>query len=1095
MSGRPVRSIVGLALRCTRAWWPQLAALAAASGIVSATIAGALGVGDAITRGLLDVARGRLARIEAAVIGEDFFRAELAREIGSCLAESDAPAAAVPAIVLGITVEAAGRDGQPRRAARATLLACDDPAAFGFAPPPPPLANDTVFVNGPLAEVLGLKAGDPVVARAAERSAVPADSPLGRRSGDSMSRRLTVAAVLPRQGIGEFSLRPTQVTSGLAVTTLATAQAILRRDAAANVVLCVSAAGDREAAEAGGRPRPADMLAACLRPTLADLGLSLAVADAADERPTPRLTSRRLLLDRETDRGAAAVLRPLGGQPSLAFLANALSPAGGGGSIPYSTVLGIESTSLPAGDLVDDAGRLLPMPGPDEILVDRWVADDLAAQGRPLAVGDDLEIKAFLPETLHGRVEERTHRLRVAGIAAMRGAAVSRGLVPEVEGITDEASIADWDPPFPFDRSRVRSTPPHDEDERYWRDYRATPKAFVALATARRIAGSRFGETTAWHVPADRVPDLGATAAAVAAEIRPDRAGVRVMPLAREAVAAARGSTPFGGLFLALSLVLVAAGLLLEWLLFALLVTAHRRDVGVLSAVGWPTARVARLLVATAAVAVIGGAVIGLGIAPVWSAALVAGLGSAWNASVSAGSRQVFGAAAPTLRACWPGAVAAAGISLAAVWWAARRAARLAPGLLLRRAGGTGPRLRRGRRELRSLVGLAWRGVISRWSRAASIAAIVGLAEFLVVVVSAFALRPVDRPDDRSSPTGGWTHIASFAEPTGIDPCDPETAARLGLSSDEQTLLARSTIARLRSNGGDDADCTNLYAAGRPTLLGVGSAFIERGGFRFVAHAPLPKGVSNPWSLLRPRDASPAAPLPAILDQATAQWGLKLGGVGARFTLPGDAGEPHAFEIVGLLEPGILQGAVIVAEESFTRAEPRISGYGMALVDAHGSATGAATRAIAAAWADASPAVQATADRLRRLYAVQNTFLAGFQALGTLGLLLGTLGVAAVQMQGVYERLGQLAVLRAIGFTLARVRQLILLETIAMVAAGVLAGAGCGLAVLAPLVARGRAVIPWGWLALSGLACLVAAMLAGLAAARGDRIPVRPVAD
>jgi hypothetical protein len=443
----------------------------------------------------------------------------------------------------------------------------------------------------------------------------------------------------------------------------------------------------------------------------------------------------------------------------------------------------------------------------------------------------------------------------------------------------------------------------------------------------------------------------------------------------------------------------------------------------------------------------------------------------------------------------WPGAVAAAGVSLAAVWWAARRAARRAPQALLRREAAAALRPFAARHAVRTLPGLAWRGVLSRWPRAMSIVAIVGLAEWLIVFVSAFSLQADDRNRDRGSPTGGWTHIVAFGEPNGIDPGDPETASQLGLSADEQAMLARCTIARLRSNGGDDASCANLYAAGRPTLLGVGPAFVDRGGFRFVDHAPLPPGGTNPWALLRSRDAAADGPIPAILDQATAQWGLRLGGVGARFTLPGDDGTRHDFQIVGLLEPGILQGAVIVAEESFTRVAPRVSGYGMALVDAGTTPAADAARTIAAAWADAAPSVQAAADRLRSLYAVQNTFLAGFQSLGTLGLLLGTLGLAAVQMQGVYERIGSLAVMRAIGFTLRRVRHLIVLETIVMVAGGVIAGAVGGLASLAPLVLRGRATIPWGWLALSSIACLVAGTLAGLFAARGDAIPTRPTAD
>ena len=1082
----PVRSVGGVAVRLVRAWWPQVAALAAASGIVAATIGGALGVGDAMVRGLSRQAQARLGRIDTAVLGQDFFRPQLAAEVAAGLASRGMHGVdVVPAIVLDITVEVPGRVGSGRAATRATLLACDDPAALGFDPPPPPLLPDAVAVNGQLAEVLGVSAGDALVLRLADRSAVPADSPLGRRLGESMSRRMTVSAVLPSGGIGEFSLRPTQVTSGLVLASREMVQRILRREAAANALLCVGSAGGR------ARESVNDAVRDCLAPSLDDLGFSL---DSATDAAL-RLTSRRLILEPAVDRAAEAVLGPRGGQPTLLFLATSIATPAGDGSIPYPTLLGIESTRLPVGDLVDESGMRLPLPTRDEIVIDRWMADDLAAQAAPITIGDELVITTFRPETLHGRVEEQTHRLRVSGIAAMRGAAVARDLVPDVEGITDEASIADWDPPFPFDRSRVRSTPPHDEDERYWQDYRATPKAFVSLDTARRIAGSRFGMTTAWHVPSDRVADAAALRTELTAGLEPEQLGLRVAPVAGEAAAAARGSTPFGGLFLGLSLVIVVAGLLLEWLLFHLLVAAHHRDLGILTAVGWPTARLRGLLLRVAAVAVIGGAVSGAIVAPVWATALITTLGRAWNASVASGSQQVFGAAAPRFAAIWPGAVAAAVISLAAVWWAARRVARAAPRRLLQ--GMAGAAFLGGRfGPVRSLAGLACRGVMHRWQRALSIVALVGLAEFLIVVVSAFALRPPLATSERTSPTGGYTHIVTFGEPTGIDPTDPGVVDQLGLSTDEQSTLARCTFARIRSNRGDDASCTNLYAATRPTLLGVGDSFIDRGGFRFVAHAPLAAESANPWKLLR-RTADDADPvIPAILDQATAQWALKLGGVGARFVLPSTAaGNGPTYEIVGLLEPGILQGAVIVSEENFLHVEPQTSGYGMAVVDCGDMPVPAASQAIAAAWADAAVSVQVADDRLRSLYAVQNTFLAGFQALGTLGILIGTLGVAAVQMQGVFERLGPLSLLRAVGFTLARVRWLIVLETVLMVGVGVVAGAAAALVTLAAVVARGQAVIPWGWLAASATACLLSAVIAGMLATRRDTIPIRPHAD
>ncbi|MFN9273711.1 MAG: FtsX-like permease family protein [Planctomycetia bacterium] len=1136
-----VRSVAAVAARLVRHWWRQLAALAAACGVVATTITGALGVGDGMNRGLQSLAVARLGRIDAAVRSPDFFSATLVDRMHAD-AGAEPAARLVATIVIEATVETAADTGAARRSSSATVLGCDDPAGLGFAPPPPALAADGVVINMALAEALGLGVGDALILRIAGRSAVPADSPLGRRTAAASGKRLRVEAVLPREGLGQFSLEPVQVTRPLVVVARETVQKILREDDVANTMFAIPT----NPAPAPGAT--AHWLRNRLAPKLVDYGLTLEPAGPAPEAPL-RLTSRRLILSPEVDRAAEAILRPLGGQPSLVFLANAMRPeaAGDAASIPYSTVLGIASTSQPSGPLVDAAGEPLALPGPDEIIIDRWMADDLAAQGRPIAVGDALVIRFFLPETLHGRVEETARSLRVSGIAAMRGAAIARDLVPEVEGVSDERSIADWDPPFPFDASRVRTTPPHDEDDRYWKEYGTTPKAFVSLDTARRLAGSRFGGSTAWHLPPQSAADIPAIQERLAAAIRPDAMGLRVASLRDEAIAAARGSTPFGSLFLALSSFVVAAGLLLEWLLFRLLVAARRRDIGILAAIGWPPTRIAWLLTLIGGLAAIVGVAVGAMVGPAWSAVLLEALSISWNKGVAAGSAQAFGAAAPSRSAIWPGALASMAVSLVTLWSAARRAGRLPPLALLRGPGdgatatGRQPfvvaiavaalalaaiagglaqaadsrqavplfflasvaaltgllaivrlwfgRFGRGRGvAVNSLAALACRAIAHRPGRAFAVVALVAIAEFLIVAVSSFAIQPRETPGDRRSPTGGWTHIATYGAPTGIDPADQLQHAVLGLSADDQATLAGCTIARLRATAGSDASCTNLYAPGRPNVIGVGPGFIDRGGFRFAAHAALPEGQENPWTLLDEKRG--AGPIPCVLDQATAQWALKVGGVGARFEIPGDEGERLALEVVGLLEPGILQGSVIVGERDFEHMFPRRSGYAMALVEAPAGwrpaavGTDPVAGAIAAAWADAAATVQTAGERFASLAAVQNTFLGGFQALGTLGLLLGTAGLAAVQMQNVLERRGQIGFLRAIGFSDTRVRGLIVIETLVMVGLGLAVGAAAGMLAVMPSLTGGRAAVPIGWIAASSGLALVVAVAAGIAAAR-----------
>ena len=66
--------------------------------------------------------------------------------------------------------------------------------------------------------------------------------------------------------------------------------------------------------------------------------------------------------------------------------------------------------------------------------------------------------------------------------------------------------------------------------------------------------------------------------------------------------------------------------------------------------------------------------------------------------------------------------------------------------------------------------------------------------------------------------------------------------------------------------------------------------------------------------------------------------------------------------------------------------------------------------------ADSGVDVVDTRARLASYHQVENTYLATFQALGALGLLLGTLGVGAVLARNVLERQREWGLLRAVGY-------------------------------------------------------------------------------
>ena len=127
-------------------------------------------------------------------------------------------------------------------------------------------------------------------------------------------------------------------------------------------------------------------------------------------------------------------------------------------------------------------------------------------------------------------------------------------------------------------------------------------------------------------------------------------------------------------------------------------------------------------------------------------------------------------------------------------------------------------------------------------------------------------------------------------------------------------------------------------------------------------------------------------------------------------------------------------------------------------------------------------AARSTRGRLNELFVVQNTYLSTFQTLGGLGLLLGTIGLAAVLLRNIWERRSELALMQALGFTRGALIWLVLSENAVLVAAGLAAGLlSAGLAI-APHAASRAELIPWSSLLLTFAAVFAAGMLAGWAA-------------
>jgi ABC-type antimicrobial peptide transport system permease subunit len=1110
--------------------------IAVALGVAAATavLAGALVVGDSVRGSLRHLALDRLQRIDEVLAVPRFFRAQLATDLDAEAGFGEKFQAAVPVALLEGTVE---DPKSHRRATHVNLLGIDDTFAqlsvtnpADYAPP----ARSEVILNQAMADELGVAVGNECIVRLPVAREVPADSALGRKTETVTSLRLKVIRVVPADGLGRFALRPNQAVPRDAFLNLADIQQVLKQPGKVNALL-VAGAGDADDASVAELKAAHDKLQSLLEPTLEDYGLTIRQAPLGYFL----LESDRMLIEPAVLAAAEKSFLPLDGQEAFTYLANTL--ADGTREIPYSTVTAIDFRGpAPLNGFATPDGQPIAPLAPDEIALNTWAAEDLEAK-----VGDTIRMTYFEPESTHGNVRENTVELRLAAIVAMSGAADDPNLTPTLPGVTDQLSISDWNPPFPFDSERVRP-----RDEEYWDKYKATPKAFVALATGRKLWGSRFGNTTSLRIP----PAEGRTTESLSAGSKPIPAdlGFKFQPIKQRAIEAATGTTPFEFLFIGFSFFIITAALMLVAILFRLGVEERADEIGLLLAVGWPIRRVRRLLLGEGIVVASIGALAGAGIGVGYAWLMIAGLRTWWLAAIRtpflglhvnlttlvigslsgvlismlviyrslsqlrhANVRSLMAArtgdpmgrtARPSRRArwlAWGGVTLAIAAALAggglggpaqALAFAGSGALTLV-GLLafvslsLRRHAG-GSFVSTGRA---ALVWLAFRNAARNPGRSALTIGLIATATFLIIAISAFRLDPHGNADKQASGTGGFALIGESDQPILQDIDSGEGQLELGFSAADRQALADCHVYPFRVAGGDDASCLNLYQAQQPRVLGVPEALMKRGGFSWSgSSADTPETKANPWLLLDrslPTTDEKDAPVPVVLDEATALYALHLSGVGAVYTITDGRGKEVHLQVVGLLAGSVLQGSLLISERQYLNHFPDASGYRLFLIETPTAAVlrvqAALERGLGEFGFDAEPAE----DRLAEFFAVQNTYLSTFQSLGGLGLLLGTFGLAAVQLRNVVERRSELALLQAAGFRRALIARMVLWENVILLIGGLAIGAGAALIALVPHLIAGGAHLPWlattatlGLVLVVGLAAGMMAVRAALAA-------------
>ena len=322
--------------------------------------------------------------------------------------------------------------------------------------------------------------------------------------------------------------------------------------------------------------------------------------------------------------------------------------------------------------------------------------------------------------------------------------------------------------------------------------------------------------------------------------------------------------------------------------------------------------------------------------------------------------------------------------------------------------------------------------------------------------------------------------MAESVAPLMHNPNTSEGREQLGIVSDP--IVDRMRITRFRLRPGDEASCLTLYKPTNPRIIAPEPAFASEGRFTFAASmAESPDERANPWLLLNRRFADGA--IPTVADQTSLTYVFHLQ-VGDDFVFAPNGTTPVRLRIVGALTDSMLQSELIISEDAFVSLFPRHEGYRVWMIDAPvADASELATR-LEDRLADFGIDVVDTRARLAAYHRVENTYLSTFQALGALGLLLGTVGLAAVLARNVLERRRELGLLGAIGFTRQNVRTIVLAESLLLVGLGVTLGTVTALLAVAPALIERRAPLPIAQVGLLLFAVMATGLSASLVAAR-----------
>jgi putative ABC transport system permease protein len=685
----------------------------------------------------------------------------------------------------------------------------------------------------------------------------------------------------------------------------------------------------------------------------------------------------------------------------------------------------------------------------DTLLPDEVILSDYSSRRLNARTGDNVEITYYTSQDFKA-LTTKSVLLKVKKIVPLAELYADSALSANFPGLSGVERCTDWDSDLPINMDLIT-----DEDEKYWEQFRTTPKAIIPYEAIANDWSNEYGSATALRVSKNSFDgniNLGG--------LTPEMFGIKLIHPREAGIHAAENGVDFSSLFLSLGFFIIISAILLMLNPLSEMLYVRRDEINTMKALGYPKKRIIKILWTEALPVVVVSSIIGVITGLLYTSLIMWLLGNVWQGATQTSGFTIY----PDIVTPVTGLIAGIALSLSVLRITIIRSLKekKTDNTVRKRLTATRKRLSilfsvlsfaaiafniillhsvalftiagillictaylwgdyvicnksmTSEDELKSDK-LIWSTLYNNKKQAALSFFALTTGVFIVFSVGLNRRGFADSSQIRSG-TGGYSLWMESAVPVYHNLATAEGRKKLsltGLPSDAKALQC------LRY-GADDASCLNLNKVSNPTVLGIDMGLLAESDFK-ISQSRYNSGRDEVFKQMQLHTDSV---YPALIDETVLTWGLMMK-VGDTLKYKNDNGKTVCLQLIGTLENSIFQGNILIDRNLFRDIWPGITGSEVVLLQVNDNEKDAVGNMLSQALHEYGVKVSATNDRLKQFNVVTDTYLTIFLMLGGLGLLLGIMSFIIVVRKNLAMRKAEIELYATLGYTKNRIRNIL----------------------------------------------------------------------